>query len=329
MRIGIDGMGGDNAPKVIIEGAIQAARQYRHDVVVVGVEDALKRELSRHKDVPANIHIHHASEVIQMDESPVASVRRKKDSSICVLADLAKEKKVDAIVSAGNTGAVVAATTLKLRLLQGVERPGIAIVFKGLEGSSVIIDVGANIGAKPTHLLQYAIMCEAYCRYILGKERPSVALLNIGEEESKGTEDIKETRRLLSLSKINFVGNIEGGDIYKGKCDVIVCDGFIGNAVLKVSEGIAESMVRLLKKEIKKNILRQIGGLFCLPVFKALRKDLDYSEYGGAPLLGVDGICIIGHGRSNPKAIKNAIRVAGEYVQQQVNQHIVEALQNF
>jgi glycerol-3-phosphate acyltransferase PlsX len=326
MRIGVDGMGGDHAPGVVINGVVRAAREYGFDIVVVGPEDVLRRELAKYKNRPKNIQIVHASEVIGMDELPVASVRKKKDSSINVLVNLAKEGRVDAIFSAGNTGAMVCATTLGLRLLEGVERPGIAIIFRGLAGTAMIIDVGANIVPKPKHLLQYAIMCDAYARYILHKASPTIALLNVGEEETKGTEFVKEVHQLLSESKLNFVGNIEGRHIYDAKVDVIICDGFIGNAVLKVSEGIAEAFTTLLKREINKNMFRRIAGLLCLPVFKALKKDLDYSEYGGAPLLGVDGICIIGHGRSNAKAIKNAIRVSGEYASNHVNQHIVEAI---
>jgi len=326
MRIGVDGMGGDNAPSVVVDGAIDAAREYGFDIFVVGPEDVLRKEFAKHKNVPKNIQIVHASEVVTMDEAAAASVRKKRDSSINVLVNLAKEGKVDAIFSAGNTGAMVCAATLGLRLLEGVERPGIAIIFKGLAGTAMIIDVGANIAPKPNHLLQYAIMCDAYSRYILGKNRPSVGLLNVGEEETKGTDFIKETHQLLSASSLNFIGNIEGRHIFDAKVDVIICDGFIGNAVLKVSEGIAESMVTLLKREVNKNLFRQMVGFLCLPVFKALKKEMDYSEYGGAPLLGVDGICIIGHGRSNKKAIKNAIRVSGEFAKQQVNQHIVEAI---
>ena len=329
MRIGVDGMGGDNAPSVVIDGVIDAAREYGFDIFVVGPEDILRKELSKRKNAPKNIEIIHASEVIGMDEPAALSVRKKRDSSINVMANLAKEGKVDAIFSAGNTGAMVCAATLGLRLLEGVERPGIAIVYRGLAGTAMLIDVGANIASKPNHLLQYAIMCDAYSKYILGKANPSIGLLNVGEEETKGTDFVKETHQLLSASKLNFIGNIEGRHIFDAKVDVIVCDGFIGNAVLKVSEGVGEAMVTLLKREINKNIFRKISGLMCLPVFKALKKYMDYSEYGGAPLLGVDGICIVGHGRSNRKAIKNAIRVAGEFAKQQVNQHIVEAIANF
>lgn len=329
MKIGVDGMGGDHAPRVVVDGAAQAVREYGLDVVIVGPQDILRKELARHRNLPRDIEIVHASEAIGMDELPVASVRKKRDSSINVLVDLAKEGRVDAIFSAGNTGAMVCAATLGLRLLDGVERPGIAIVFRGLEGVSMIIDVGANIAPKPSHLLQYAIMSDAYSRYILHKENPSIALLSVGEEETKGTDITKEVHELLRCSGLNFVGNIDGRHTYDAKVDIIVCDGFIGNVVLKVSEGIAEGIITLLKREINKNIFSRLVGFLSLPLFMALKKDLDYSEYGGAPLLGVDGICIIGHGRSNAKAIKNAIRVAGEFVNQRINQHIVESIKNF
>jgi len=326
MKIAIDGMGGDHAPSVVVEGAVAAAREYGFEIIIVGQQDKIEAELNKVRHKGLNIKVQHASEVIGMDELPVASVRKKKDSSINRLVELAKEKKVDAIFSAGNTGAMVSAATLRLRLLEGITRPGIAIIYRGLEGVSMIIDVGANIDAKPEHLLQYAIMGDAYSRYILKKENPNIGLLNIGAEASKGPEFMKETHRLLTLSRMNFAGNMEGDEIFAAKYDVIICDGFIGNAVLKVSEGIAEVFAKLLHRQLSKNLFTKMGALLSIPAFRALKRELDYAEYGGAPLLGVDGICIIGHGRSNTKAIKNAIKVAGEFAAQQVNQHIIESL---
>jgi len=243
--------------------------------------------------------------------------------------DLLKKGQADAFVSAGNTGAVVCAATLSLRLLPGIERPGIGIVIPTMAGVSLIIDVGANIDPKPIHLLQYGIMADAYCQYILHKPSPTVGLLNVGEEESKGTEFIKETHTLLDESKLNFIGNIEGRDIYAGSADIVICDGFVGNVILKVSESVADTIVKLLKKEIKANIIATVGAALASSAFKELKKKMDYSEYGGAPLLGVDGICIISHGSSSPKAIKNAIKVAGEFVRQDVNKHIVEELESY
>ena len=232
-------------------------------------------------------------------------------------------------VIAGNTGAVVCAATLSLRLLPGIERPGIAICIPTLVGTSVITDVGANISPKPIHLLQYGIMADAYSRYILGKSNPSVGLLSVGEEESKGTDFIKEAHTLLSESKLNFSGNIEGRDVYAGKVDIILCDGFVGNVILKISESVADTIMQSLKQEIKANFIATIGAVLSSSAFNELKRKMDYSERGGALLLGVDGRCIICHGSSTPKAIKNAIRVAAEFVKQDVNKHIIEELESY
>ena len=329
MKIVLDAMGSDNAPSVEIDGAIQAVEEFGHDVIVVGDETAIKKELDKHNFSSDKLTIKHASEVIEMHDPAAISVRRKRDSSIVVGMELLKKDQADAFVSAGNTGAVVCAATLSLRLLPGIERPGIAIIFPTLKGSLVIIDVGANITPKPIHLLQYGIMADAFSRYILGKENPSVGLLNVGEEETKGTEFIKEAHTLLSESKLNFAGNIEGRDVYSGKVDIILCDGFVGNVILKVSESIAETIMLSLKQEIKADFLATIGAVLSHSAFAELKKKMDYSERGGAPLLGVDGRCIISHGSSTPKAIKNAIRVAAEFVQKDVNKHIVEELESY
>jgi glycerol-3-phosphate acyltransferase PlsX len=240
--------------------------------------------------------------------------------------NLVKEGRGDAFFSAGNTGAAVCAATLSLGLLPGIERPGIAIVVPTLKGISVMIDVGANIDPKPMQMLQYGIMADAYLRYILQRTNPKVGLLNIGEEESKGTDFIKETHELLSKSKLNFTGNIEGKDIFSGKCDVIVCDGFVGNVALKVSESLAEALQAFLKRQLKSNPMGILGFFLLRSSFSRFKKETDYSEYGGAPLLGVNGIVIIGHGRSNVNAIKNAIRVAKEEVDRKFNEKILEAI---
>ncbi len=326
IRIGLDAMGSDNAPLSDVEGAVLAAREFKYEIILVGNEALIKKELEKHKPTPSNISIHHASEAIGMHEQPVLCVRRKKDSSIVVLSNLAKEKKVDAIVSAGNTGAMVCAATLKCRLVQGIERAGIGIVMPTLKGPMLMIDGGANIDAKPSHLLQYGIMASAYAEYILGKKSPKVGLLNVGEEESKGTGFLKEAYGLLESSGLNFIGNVEGRDLFIGDCDVIVCDGLVGNVALKVTEGVAHAFGEMLKVELKSRILSAIGAILARNAFKSMKKRMDYTEYGGAPLLGVNGVCIIGHGSSNPKAIKNAIRVAGEEVVKNVNQHIIEAI---
>jgi len=324
IRIALDVMSSDNSPLSEIEGAIAAAKEFNYEITLVGNKDLIEKELEKYKPIPKNILVYHASEVIGMQEQPVLSVRRKKDSSIVVLANLAKERKVDAIVSAGNTGAVVCAATLKCRLLPGVERAGIGVIMPTLKSTSLMIDAGANIDAKPKHLLQYAIMGSAYAEYILGKASPTVGLLNIGEEESKGTGFLKEAFRALELSGLNFIGNIEGRDIFMGDCDVIVCDGLVGNVALKVSESTAHAVVEMLKRGLKSSFLSKLSALLGRGVFYSLKRKMDYAEYGGAPLLGIDGTCIICHGSSSSKAIKNAIRVAGEEVAKNVNQHIIE-----
>lgn len=326
MIIAVDGMGGDNAPSVVVEGAILAAKEYSGlQIILVGIEDTLETELSKYKPC-SNISIQPASEVVGMDEPAAASVRRKRDSSISVGFELVKARQADGFVTAGNTGAAVCAATLILGLLEKIERPGIAIVIPTLKGTSILIDAGANIDPKPVHLLQYGIMGEAYTKYILKKENPTVGLLNIGEEESKGTEFMKETHRLLNESKLNFMGNIEGRQLFTGNCDCIVSDGFVGNVALKVSESFAEAIDELLRRELNRNVLTRLGAALSRGAFSAIKEELDYSEYGGAPLLGVNGICIISHGRSSAKAIKNAIRVAAESVAQDVNGCILKAM---
>ncbi len=329
MKIVLDAMGGDNAPVVEVEGAIQGVEEFGNDVILVGDEPRIKKELEKHNFSSGKITIKHASEVIEMHDPAAISVRRKRDSSIVVGMDLLKKGQADAFISAGNTGAVVCAATLSLRLLPGIERPGIAIVIPTLKGTSLIIDVGANIAPKPIHLLQYGIMSDAYSQYILGKTNPTVGLLSVGEEETKGTEFVKETHTLLSESKLNFIGNIEGRDVYAGKADIILCDGFVGNVILKISESVADTIMQLLKQEIKANFIATVGAVLSSPAFNELKRKMDYSESGGAPLLGVDGRCIISHGSSTPKAIKNAIRVAAEFVERDVNKHIVEELESY
>jgi glycerol-3-phosphate acyltransferase PlsX len=328
MRIAVDGMGGDNAPQEIVAGAVLAAREYGFRIVLVGDQNLLRSELEKHKDVPSSVSVHHAGSFVRMDESATAAIRKKKDASISICADLAKEGVVDAIVTAGHTGAAVVASTLKLRLLEGVDRPGIGILFPTLTTPTFLIDVGANIDVKPIHLYQYAIMGDVYFRYILRKNRPSIGILNIGEEETKGTEYVKEAHQLLNKSRLHFIGNVEGRDIFNGRVDIVVCDGFVGNVVLKVSESIADVIGKLLKQEMKKSPITMAGALLAKPAFDALKKEVDYSEYGGAPLLGIEGTCIISHGSSNARAIKNAIRVASEFVKYEINQHIIESVRH-
>jgi phosphate acyltransferase len=329
MRIALDAMGSDNAPAVEVEGAIQAVKELGYEVVLVGDEKIIKEALGKLGGSSDKISIVNAPERIQMHEPAAISVRRKRHSSIVVGLEMLKKDEADGFISAGNTGAVVCAAVLSLRLLPAVERPGIAVVYPTLKGASVMIDVGANIDPKPLHLLQYGIMADAYSRYILHRDKPTVGLLNVGEEESKGTDFIKEAHTLLSESKLNFIGNIEGREIFRGNADIVLCDGFVGNVILKVSESIVDTLVKALKQEIKADIIATVGAALAKSAFMGLQKKMDYSEYGGAPLLGVDGRCIISHGSSNPKAIKNAIRVAAEFKTQDVNKHIVEELESY
>jgi len=329
MRIVVDAMGSEMGTAVEVEGAVLAVKEYGHDVILVGDEAVIKTELDKHPHAGGKISVIHAPERIEMHEPAALSVRRKRKSSIVVGLEILKRNEADGFVSAGNTGAVVCAATLSLRMLPGIERPGIAIAIPTMAGVSVIIDVGANIDPKAMHLFQYGVMADAYCRYILHKTNPKIGLLNVGEEETKGTEFIKEAHTLLSESKLNFIGNIEGRDIYVGNADIVICDGFVGNVILKVSESVIDTLVKLIKKEIKANPIAMIGAVLISTAFKQLKKKMDYAEYGGAPLLGIDGTCIISHGSSTPKAIKNAIRVAAEFQAQNVNKHIIEGLEAY
>jgi glycerol-3-phosphate acyltransferase PlsX len=324
VRIAVDAMGGDYAPLVVVKGAELAVKESKDvEVLLVGREKDIKKYLRENE----KITIIPAQEVIGMDEPPALSVRKKPDSSINRGIKLLKDNQAEVFLSAGNTGAVVASATLFLRTIPGVERPGIAIIFPTVRGFCLLIDAGANIEPKPEHLLDYGIMGSAYAELILGKENPTVGLLNIGEEETKGTEFVKETLRLLKDSGLNFIGNIEGRDIFLGRCDVILCDGFVGNVALKVSESVAIATAHILKKHIKKGFLTRLGGILLKPSLRRLKKELDYTEYGGAPLLGINGNVIICHGSSSAKAIKNAIKVAKEVVDRGVNEKIKQRLE--
>lgn len=330
MKIGLDAMGGDRAPEVLVEGAIRAVEEYGYDISLIGDRKAVERELEKHGYSGKKIEIIHTSQVIDMHDAAALSVRKKRDSSIVKGAELLKKGEFDAFVSAGNTGAVVCAATLSMRLLPGVDRPGIAVIFPTLNEPSMVIDVGANIDPKPFHLLQYGIMGDAYSKHILGKKNPTVGILNIGEESTKGTDFIKEAHILLSESELNFVGNVEPKGVYWGKADVVVCDGFVGNVFLKVTEAFTNASGELIRRKFRQSgILTKLGALLTLPTLRSLKKDIDAAEYGGAPLLGIDGTVIITHGSSNAKAIKNAVRAAGEHIRNKVNTHVVEELEMF
>lgn len=316
MKIVVDAMGGDFAPQNIVEGALLAAQEHGIEVVLVGDEEKIKTLVCQHPQSAAlPISFVHASEVIGMEESPLAALRKKKDSSIKVAFDLLKKGEASALVSAGNSGAVLAAAVLTLDKLSGVDRPAIGTIFPTLKGWTLLLDAGANVDCKPFHLVQFAIMGEAYAKYILKKDRPLVGLLSNGEEESKGNELIRETNAILKKSSIDYIGPVEGRDIFNGRADVVICDGFVGNAALKICEGLAEAIGAMIRQELKVSLRAKIGYLFARQAVNKIKKKLDYSEYGGAPLLGVDGVVIIGHGRSSAKAIKNAIRLAHEFAQ--------------
>ncbi|NOZ68115.1 MAG: phosphate acyltransferase PlsX [Deferribacteres bacterium] len=314
MKIALDAMGGDYAPAATVEGAIEALNEDRNiSVILVGNEAEIYSELKKRDCSDLPVTIKHASQIVEMDESPLAALRRKKDSSVRVAVDLVKSGDADAMVSAGNSGVVMATSLYVLGKLPGVERPAIAAVMPSLKDHFVLIDAGANVDCKPLHLYQFAIMGEAYARYIFDIESPRVGLLGIGEEDAKGNELTRESFKLIKDSHINFMGNIEGKDIFSGEADVVVCDGFVGNIALKVSEGLAEAMSKMLKREILENASGKIGSLFLKNALQNFKKKTDYSEYGGAPLLGISKPCIISHGRSTSKAIKNAVKVAGAF----------------
>ena len=317
IRIALDAMGGDFAPKEIVKGALEAARELPISIILVGNELKIESELKRYKPLP-NISVVHASEVIGMDEPPISSVKNKKDASINVAMDLVKEGKADAVVSAGNTGALMASALFKLGRISGIERPAIATIFPTQKGEVLLLDMGANVDCKPQHMLQFAEMGSLYAERVMHIKKPKVGLLNIGEEPEKGNELTMEAYPLLSAAPINFVGNVEGKDILPGKIDVIVCDGFVGNMILKFAESVSRTVFALLNEELAKSPVAKLGALFLLPVFRNLRKRIDYDELGGAPLLGVAGVCIKAHGRARAKAIKNAIRVAAEAVSEKI-----------
>jgi glycerol-3-phosphate acyltransferase PlsX len=327
IRVALDAMGGDRGPDVNVEGAVQAAREYGTAVTLVGVEGEIERYLRQHDTHGLPLTIEHASEVVEMGESPSVALRRKKHSSIRIGLDLVKRGEADAFISAGNTGAVMATALVVLGPLPGVERPAIAVVVPTLTGTAVLLDAGANVDSKPRHLAQFAIMGNVYARDFLGLPRPRVGLLSIGEEESKGNELTREAfKELEEEASLNFIGNVEGRDVFNGTTDVIVCDGFIGNVALKISESVLEAMFTMLREELSKGLRGKAGSLLLLPAFRRFKRRVDPSEYGGAPLLGVNGVCVIGHGRSMGRAIKNAIRAAGDCVSNKVIAHIREGI---
>ncbi len=326
--IAVDAMGSDRAPKPEVEGAILAVREHDLRVLLVGREDRLRAELQQHSHESRRaLDIVHASEVVGMEEKASKAVRGKRDSSLRVGLRLVREGRAAGFVTAGNTGAAMATAKLVLGGLPGVDRPALAAAMPTETGrAALLLDVGANVDSKPHNLVQFAIMGEIYARAIFGVPRPRVGLLSIGEEEIKGNELTRETLPLLKQLHLNFAGNVEGRDLFQGTVDVIVCDGFTGNVALKISEGVGQMVRTMLKESLQSTIASQVGALLSRRAFEDFKKRLDHSEYGGAPLLGVKGACIITHGSSNNNAIKNAIRVAAEFVRGGVNQRIEKEL---
>lgn len=331
MKIALDAMGGDFGPTHLVGGAVMALKAYPKisKLFLVGDTPRIEAELTKLNCSDRRMEIVHASQVVEMSDGAVAAVRRKKDSSVTRAVDLVKKGDADAIVSAGHTGAAVAATTIKLRTLPGIDRPGIAAVIPSETNIFVLIDAGANSDARAEHLIQYAIMGSVYSRHVLGYPSPSVGLMSIGDEDSKGSDLTKEVFKMLKQSSLNFRGNIEGHDLFGDPAEVVVCDGFVGNVILKTCESIAEAIFKWLKHELMRSTARMAGAYLARNAFRSIKKKTNYEEYGGMPLLGVNGICIIAHGASTPLAIKNALRVAAESIEQQVNPHIVEEIRRY
>ena len=330
VTIALDAMGGDHAPKSEVDGAIRAARTLGVKVILVGKQDVLRKELAQHEDIgDLPLEIHHASEQVTMEDSAAKAVRSKRDSSIRVACRLVRDGIAHGVVSAGNTGAVMATAKMVQGMLPGVDRPALASAFPSLKGTPVVVvDVGANVDCSPRMLAQFAVMGDIYSRVAFRKHRPRVGLLSIGEEEHKGNELTRAATPLLKALPIHFIGNVEGSDIFAGETDVIVCDGFIGNVALKVGEGLVDMIYQMLRESLEATITRKIGYVLSRAAFQDFKKRLDYSEHGGAPLLGVKGVCIITHGRSNANAIKNAIRVAAELAGENINERIEAELRN-
>ncbi len=321
VHIALDAMGSDLGADELVVGAVLAVREADLEVTILGNRDQIESALAGYSD-PANINIVPTSQVISMEESPFVAVRKKKDSSIVVAFNLLKQAKVDAVVSAGNSGAVMAAAMRYLGRIKGIARPGIASVYPTLKGPVVMMDVGANVDCRPQHLYQFAIMASVFASVTLGIDNPRIGLLSIGEEGGKGNSLVRKTHRFLKESSLNFIGNVEGRDTFQGNVDVIVCDGFVGNVCLKLSEGLAEAILTMLKEEISKTFIAEMGYLLARQAFVNFKKRVDYAEYGGAPLLGLNGTAVVCHGRSSSLAIKNGILVAAALIDNNANKRI-------
>lgn len=326
MKIAIDAMGGDYAPEEIVKGAVLACREFGAEIILVGNEEKIGAILKEQSISGLKLEVYNATEVIEMDEHPANAVKKKKDSSLVVANRLVKEGAASAVISAGNTGAAMTASLLTLGRIKGINRPAIASPMPTKTGVSVLIDAGANADCDPENLLQFALMGSIYAEQVFGLPKPRVGLLSIGEEETKGNKLTLAAHQLLKQSPINFIGNIEGRDVHQGECDVIVCDGFVGNIVLKLSEGLAGALFSQIKAALTRNLITSTGALLVKSAFKSLKGRMDYTEYGGAPLLGLNGISMISHGRSNAKAIKNAVRAALKAVNEDIVGKIAASL---
>jgi glycerol-3-phosphate acyltransferase PlsX len=327
MKIAVDAMGGDFGPAVVVEGAVAACRELGLASVLVGDKAAIERELQRLRAADLPVAVQHASQVVGMAESASQALRRKRDSSLRVAAELVKAGECQALVSAGTTGAAMAIGMFVLGVLPGVDRPAIAAALPSLGGYTVLLDAGANVDPKPRHLFQWAVMGHVYSRDIIGRDNPRVGLLSVGEEEGKGTDLTREAFEELKGSSLNFVGNVEGREVYNGRCDVVVTDGFTGNVCLKISESLADMLTAMLREELERDVVSMAGAALSRRAFARLKRRVDYTEWGGAPLLGVNGASIVCHGASPVKAIKNGVRVAAEWVRADVNAHIKTALE--
>jgi glycerol-3-phosphate acyltransferase PlsX len=326
MRIVLDAMGGDNAPQATVEGAVWAAREYGTQVLLVGQQDLLERELAKHETAGLDLPIVHASEVIGMEDEPASAAKTKQDSSMAVGMSLLKSGEADAFFSAGNSGGVMAAALFTLGRIKGIKRPALMLLYPTTEGHAVLLDVGANTDCKPEWLFQFGVMGSVYAEMALGIRQPRVGIVSNGEEEGKGSTLVKEAFALMKDSHLNFIGNVEGKDIPMGLADVVVTDGLTGNVIVKLSEGVTKFLIGVIQGEVKSGALTTLGGALARPAFKKAKKVLDYTEVGGTPLLGVNGVVLVGHGRSNAKAIKNGIGAAQRAAEAGMVNAIIEQL---
>lgn len=322
MHIAVDAMGGDFAPDATVAGAFEAAVELGTSILLVGQRDPLEERLNRLGDHGGRIEVVPATEVVGMDEPAITPIRKKRDSSIRVCAELVKAGRAQALVTAGNTGAAMIVAKTVIGAIKGVDRPALAAVLPNPKSNTVVLDVGANIGSKPAHLRQFAVMGYFYAQEILGTESPRVGLMSIGEEEGKGTDLTRQVFNEMKEGGFNFVGNVEGSDVFNGAVDVVVCDGFVGNVILKSAESLAEAVATMMRHELDRSWSARLGYLLARPAFARFRRRVDYREYGAAPLLGVEGGCFVGHGRSNPKAVRNSIRRAVEFCEADLHRKI-------